>query len=153
MATYPGLLGDGLTQLLQPPSSEASPYPPYARYPTLVPSSLCPTTRPSDLTHPLCSTKLNMFTTPHSIPDIQSQQASLIHPSNIMLSPPQYQLPIFYHPVSATMPHRVMTMPGMSNLTNMSSMNYLPMPTIPPPNQTMNMLFNPAGTLKVNNNF
>ena len=142
MATYPGLLGDGLTQLsayqlLQPPSTEASPYPPYVRYPTLVPN-----TRPGDLTHPLSSTKLNMLTTPHSIPNIQS-----------LLPSPQYQLPIFYHPVSATMPHRVMTMPGMSNLTNMSSMNYLPMPTIPPPNQTMNMLFNPAGTLKVNNNF
>ena len=125
MATYPGLVGDGLTQLsayqlLQPHSSEPSPCPPYVRYPTLVSpyqisqestkttnSLPYPTT-----THPLSSTKLNMLTTPHSIPDIQS-----------LLPSPQYQLPIFYHPVSATMPHRVMTMPGMSTMTNMSSIS------------------------------
>jgi hypothetical protein len=181
MATYPGLVREGLTQLsayqlLQPPSSEESPhsmispYLPPVSYPTLVPnianvhSSLSPyqisndcikttnslpypTTRPGDLTHPLSSTKLNMLTTPHSIPDIQS-----------LLPSPQYQLPIFYHPVSATMTHRVMTMPGMSTLSTMSTMstlpvNYLTMPAIPPPNQTMNMLFNPSMTLKVNNNF
>ena len=136
-----------------------SPYVPPVSYPTQ--ASLSPYQISSDrikttnslqyptTTHPPSNTK-NMFTTPHSIPDIQS-----------LLPSPQYQFPIFYHPVSATMSHRIMTMPSMSTLTNMSTMstmstlpvNYLTMPAIHPPNQTMNMLFNPSVTLKVNNNF
>ena len=118
-----------------------------------------PITGAGDPTYPLNANKMNMFSSPHSFPTMQSQQAAFSIPSNLLLSSPQYQLPIIYHPVQGTMNIPTMpnmsNMPGISNLTNLSGMSmlqtsYLNIPANHPPNQTINTALNPAASIKVN---
>ena len=112
-----------------------------------------PITRSGDPTYPLSSNKVNMFTSNHTFPTMQAMQAGFsLSPNNLLLSSPQYQLPIIYHSVqdTPTMP----SIPSLSHLSTMSNMpaipaNLLSIPSLPPTNSTMSLGLNQSHTVKV----
>ena len=92
-------------------------------------------------TYPLSSNKVNTF------PSMQAMQAGFsLSPNNLLLSSPQYQLPIIYHSLQDT--------PSLSHLSTMSNMpaipaNLLSIPSLPPTNSTMSLGLNQSHTVKV----
>ena len=114
-----------------------------------------PITRAGDPTYPLSSNKVNMFTSNHTFPTMQAMQAGFsLSPNNLLLSSPQYQLPIIYHSVQDTS-----TMPSLTSLSHLPTMsmsnmpavpaNLLSIPSLPPTNSTMSLGLNQSHTVKV----